>query len=241
MATGARNAKDATGFWTNYVSRPHEYLYESFGVRRGMWTVSWFRDLLGEEAALAAARDGMSVEEALNRGAAWVPPGSDGLMTVLDWLAPPTLPTGKGSILGFDGRQDRFHINRSILEALALTVHGHATTMAAELGADYRQTIVSGGGSQSDLMLQNFADVFGVPALRASIGNAAGVGAAICAAVGVGLYATFEDAVDAMVRPGTVFHPHADTHRLYRQMYEVRRDIFMQTDPINRASSRLFG
>ncbi|MEU1412069.1 FGGY-family carbohydrate kinase [Streptomyces sp. NPDC005731] len=241
MATGARNVKDATGFWTNYASRPHEYLYESFGVRRGMWTVSWFRDLLGDEAARAAARDGMSVEEALNRGAAAVPAGSDGLMTVLDWLAPTDAPYRKGSILGFDGRQGRFHIYRSILEALALTVHGHATTMAAELGTDYRQTIVSGGGSHSDLMMQIFADVFGVPAHRAAVNNAAGLGAAICAAVGVGLHATFEDAVDAMVGPGSVFRPDADNHLLYRQMHEVRRDILTQTDPLYRASYRLFG
>ncbi|MEV7324623.1 FGGY-family carbohydrate kinase [Streptomyces sp. NPDC093970] len=241
MATGARNVKDASGFWTNYAGRPHEYLYESFGVRRGMWTVSWFRDVLGDEAAEAAARDGMSVEEVLNRGAASVPPGSDGLMTVLDWLAPTDAPYRKGSILGFDGRQGRFHIYRSILEALVLTVQGHATTMAAELGTDYRRTIVSGGGSHSDLMMQIFADVFGVPAMRTSVNSAAGLGAAICAAVGTGLYATFQDAADAMVRPGAVFHPDADTHRLYQQVQVVRRDILAQTDTVYRASSRLFG
>lgn len=241
MATGARNVKDAAGFWTNYASRPHEYLYESFGVRRGMWTVSWFRDLLGEEAAQAAERDGLSVEDVLNRGAAAVPAGSDGLMTVLDWLAPTDAPHRKGSILGFDGRQGRFHIYRSILEALALTVQDHAMTMAAELGTTYRRTVISGGGSNSDLMMQIFADAFGVPAQRAAVNNAAGLGAAICAAVGVGVHPTFDAAVAAMVRSGAVFPADAASHRLYQDMQTVRRNIVAHTDPIYRASHQLFG
>ncbi|MDH6121407.1 sugar (pentulose or hexulose) kinase [Kitasatospora sp. GAS204A] len=241
MTTGARNVKDATGFWTNYASRPHAYLYESLGVRRGMWTVSWFRDLLGEEAAQAAAREGLTVEDVLNRGAAAVPAGSDGLMTVLDWLAPTDAPYRKGSILGFDGRQGRFHIYRSILEALALTVYGHGTTMAAELGTRYRQTIVSGGGANSDLIMQIFADVFGIPALRSAVNNAAGLGAAICAAVGLGLHPSFDDAVAAMVHPGAAFAPDPDNHRLYQRLHAVRQDIAARTDPVYRASYQLFG
>lgn len=84
MTTGPRNVKNATDFWTNYASLPHSYLYESGGVRRGMWTVSWYRDLLGEEAVAEARAAGVSVEDHLNSEAAKVAPGSDGLMTVLD-------------------------------------------------------------------------------------------------------------------------------------------------------------
>src|SRR5207245_2573644 len=36
------------GVWRNFGSVPGEFLYESDGIRRGMWTVSWFRDLLGD-------------------------------------------------------------------------------------------------------------------------------------------------------------------------------------------------
>lgn len=32
--------------WVNFGSRPGQYLAESVGIRRGMWTVSWFRSLL---------------------------------------------------------------------------------------------------------------------------------------------------------------------------------------------------
>ncbi|MEU6114089.1 FGGY-family carbohydrate kinase [Streptomyces sp. NPDC047117] len=241
MTTGPRNLPDATGFWTNYASVPHSYLYESFGVRRGMWTVSWLRDLLGEEVAAGARAAGLSVEENLNTKAAEVPPGCDGLLTVLDWLAPTEAPYRKGTVLGFDGRQGRYHMYRSILEGLALTLHGTAGRMADELGTSWTHTLLSVGGSSSDLMMQLFADVFGVPAHRAEVNNAAGLGAAMCAAVGTGAHTTFDDAREAMVRPGKVFTPDPAHHALYTRLGKVYRRIQDHTDPIYRETWDITG
>ncbi|MFE2055528.1 FGGY-family carbohydrate kinase [Streptomyces sp. NPDC059446] len=241
MATGPRDVEDAAGFWTNYACVPHTYLYESGGVRRGMWTVSWYRDLLGEEAAAGAREAGLSIEDHLNAEAARIPAGSDGLMTVLDWLAPGDTPYRKGTLLGFDGRHGRFHIYRSVLEALAMTVHEAADRMADELGTEYGEVIVSGGGSRSDLMMQIHADVHGVPARRAEATSAAGLGSAICAAVGLGVYGGFDEAVDAMVRPGEVFLPRRADHDLYRQLEAVHREVRDHTDAIYRRTYGIFG
>ena len=51
MVHGHENHVAPQHFWTNFASVPHRYLYESHGVRRGMWTLSWFLDLLGDEVA----------------------------------------------------------------------------------------------------------------------------------------------------------------------------------------------
>jgi len=241
MTTGKRNVLDASHYWTNFACIPHEYLYESFGVRRGMWTVSWFRELLGQEAVAGAQAAGLSVEDYLNTEAAQVPAGSDGLMTVLDWLAPTDAPYRKGSILGFDGRQGRFHIYRSILEGIALTIHRCATEMRMELGCDFQHTIISGGGSNSDLMMQIFADVFGIPAVRSEVNNAAGLGSAICVAVGLGVYESFDDAMDHMVRVSTTFEPDPGNHALYQEMAAVYGDIPAQTDHVFKKSYEIFG
>ncbi|PJN35500.1 sugar kinase [Streptomyces sp. CB02959] len=241
MATGPRYVTGARDFWTNYASEPGRYLYESTGVRRGMWTVSWYRDLLGEEAAVHARAAGLSTEDYLNAQAEKVPPGCEGLMTVLDWLAPTEAPFRKGTLLGFDGRQGRFHIYRSILEALALTVHDTSTRMAAELGTPFQEVIVSGGGSHSDVMMQIHADVYGVPARRAEASSAAGLGAAICAAIGLGIYADTDEAVAHMVRPGPVFMPNAAHHAIYQRLGEVYRSVREHTDKIYQQSHEIFG
>ena len=107
-ARRARTGRMRDTFWTNFGCMPHRYLYESHGIRRGMWTLSWFMDLLGPEFAAAAAARGVSREELLEHGSARsVPAGSDGLMTVLDWLAPTDRPFRKGVMLGFDARHTR--------------------------------------------------------------------------------------------------------------------------------------
>ncbi|WP_416477394.1 FGGY-family carbohydrate kinase [Streptomyces sp. LKA04] len=241
MATGPRNVAEPRDFWVNYAAEPHAYLYESGGVRRGMWTVSWYRDLLGEEASARARAAGLDVEDYLGAEAAKVPPGSEGLMTVLDWLAPGEAPFRKGTMLGFDGRHGRFHVYRSILEALAMTVHETTERMARELGTSHREVVVSGGGSRSDLMMRIQADVHGLPARRAAASSAAGLGAAICAAVGVGVYADFEEAAARMVRAGEVFHPDPDNHALYRRLEAVHRDVREHTDALYRRTYDLFG
>lgn len=221
MTVGDRHLVDADGrFWSNFGSVPGRYLYESAGIRRGMWTVSWFRQLV--EGNLAE----------LNAGAASVPPGSGGLLTVLDWLAPTEHPHRRGVILGFNGTQGRFHLFRSILEGIALTTHRNTTNMATALGRDISTLIVSGGGSRSDLMMQILADVFARPAMRTGMADAAGLGAAICAAVGSGVHPDWDSAVEAMVTTADVFTP--DPHRTgtYAAIEAGYARITAHTDPL---------
>jgi sugar (pentulose or hexulose) kinase len=243
MSVGQQNLRDAAEFWTNFGSEPDRYLYESGGIRRGMWTVSWFRDLLGDSTAAAALAAGTRVEDVLNAEAAAVPAGSDGLLTVLDWLAPTEAPFRKGSILGFDGRQGRAHVYRSILEGIAMTMRERAGAMASELGTSYDRVVVSGGGSSSDLMMQIMADVFQLPAVRVVGDSAAGRGAAICAAVATGVHPSFEDAVRAMVVERDVHHPVSDEAiaKRYAALAGVLADVRSSTDAIYRRTAAIVG
>ena len=146
MVHGRDNRRHAQHFWTNFGCVPGKYLYESHGIRRGMWTLTWFMDLLGPEFAAAANARGVSREQVLELEAMTVPAGSDGLVTVLDWLAPTDHPHRKGVMLGFDARHTRGHMYRSILEAIALTMKDRVDAMCKELGIGLREVVVSGGG-----------------------------------------------------------------------------------------------
>jgi len=241
MTTGQSSAVDGSSFWSNFASLPHQYLCESAGIRRGMWTVSWWRDMLGEEARSSAERLGLSAESYLNLEAARVPPGSNGLMVVLDWLAPTEAPFKKGSMVGFDARHDRFHIYRAILEGIALTIYRCGLAMATEMRRTYSRLVVSGGGSDSDVFMQIFADIFGIQALRAKMNNAAGLGSAICAAVGHGLYGSWEEAMDKMVSWESTFVPDARSHDLYRRMSPIYDEIPSRTDKIFEELYKIFG
>ncbi len=243
MVRGKEYNDKSVDYWSNLSAIPYEYLYEtSVGIRRGMWSVSWFKELLGEDIEKRAKSLGISVEEILEKEAKNVSPGSEGLITVGEFLAPNNIPYRKAMFIGFDGRHKRAHMYRSILEAIAMTMKMSVDAMCKEIGINPTQVIVSGGGSNSPLFMQIFADVFGIKSVRNVINNAAGLGAAINAAVGVGAYADYETAIDKMVKIRDGFEPNLENTKIYDKVINyIYSDIKDYSDPINKKIYEIFG
>jgi sugar (pentulose or hexulose) kinase len=241
MVYGEKNVTDAKTFFTNLASIPYHYLYESGGIRQDMWTVSWFGNLFGEDVFKKAQSHGISPEEVLNREAQKIAAGSDGLMTVPEWLAPPEKPFKNGIMIGFHGRHTRAHMHRSLLDAISLTMKNHIDAMCTELNIDLDRIIVSGGGSSGGLFMQIFSDVFGIPAVRNAVNGAAGLGSGICAAVAVGAYDQFSTAIEKMVRIKELFHPVEENTVVYDKMNNgIYKHITSFTDPILEKSHPIF-
>ena len=93
---------------------------------------------------------------------------------------------------------------------------------------------VSGGGSQSDAVMQITAGILGLPAERPHTYETSGLGAAINAAVGAGLYPGHAEAQAAMSRPGRVFLPNPEFVHLYERLY---REVYVRMYP---SLSRLY-
>jgi sugar (pentulose or hexulose) kinase len=185
-----------------------------------MWHISWFKSIIGDELERKAREAGRIVEELLEEEAAQVPAGSDGLLTVPDWLAPATQLHKKGVMIGFDQRHTRGHMYRSIMEAIAMRMKNNLDGMIKDTGTVPDKLIVSGGGSNSHLFMQIVADVFGTRTVRNKINGAAGLGAAICVAVATGTYTDFTQAVGAMVHQRDEFSPNPKNHKVYTAINE---------------------
>ena len=183
---------------------------------------------------------GKSAEELLSEEAEKVPAGSDGLMTVLDWLAPVDARYKKGVMIGFDGRHTRGHMYRSLLEAVAMTLKKHVDDMCREVDAKLDRIIITGGGSNSSLFMQIFADVFQLPIVRNEISGAAGLGAAICGAVAAGIYGSFDEAVAGMVRVKDTFTPDPENAKLYERLLPVYLGITARTYEVIKKFYELF-
>ena len=232
-------------FFSNLACIPQHYLYESAGVRQGMGAVSWYRHLLGQGIVDEARALACSPEQLLNQEAAQIPAGCDGLITLADWLAPNQQPHKRGVMLGFHIGHRRAHLYRSLLEAIAITMKNHLDAMCAELGfiADnpLEQLIISGGGANSDVFMQIFADVFNLPVHRNQVNDAAGLGAAICAAVAVNAYDSFDSATQAMVRRADSFVPIKQNVVLYQRLnQEVFQQLSHATDTLLQSSYGIF-
>ena len=220
MVMGMEYRPAAENYFTNLSSVPYRYLYESSGIRGGMWHISWFKELIGDEFAGKAEAYGLSAEELLEQEASLVSVGSDGLMIMPDWLAPSEELFKKGVMIGFNQQHTRGHIYRALMEAIAMRMKNFFDAMTREIGMVPEKLIVCGGGSNSKLFMQIVADVFGIRAVRNVVNGAAALGSAVSAAVATGLYRDYEEAVSAMVHEQDVFFPDNTHKEVYARLNE---------------------
>lgn len=204
-------------------------------VFRGYWMVSWFKQEFGHPECRRAEEQGCEPETFFDELVEKVPAGSMGLVLQPYWspgLKVPG-PEAKGAIIGFGDVHTRAHLYRAILEGIAYALREGMERIERRSGVSVRELRVSGGGSQSDAAMQITADVFGLPAARPHIYETAGLGAAIDAAVGLGLHPDFASAVEAMTRVGRVFQPDSQAHALYEGLYRrVYRRMYRRLRPL---------
>ncbi len=206
-------------------------------IYRGYWMVSWFKREFGLREQKIAEELDIQPEVLFDELIRDVPPGSMGLMLQPYWspgVRQPG-PEAKGAIIGFGDVHTRAHVYRATLEGLAYALREGKERIEKRSGVPIRKLRVAGGGSQSDAAMQLTADIFGLPAERPHTYETSGLGAAIDAAVGLGLHPDFASAVSAMTRVGDCFEPDPTAHALYNRLYsEVYLDMYPRLQPIYR-------
>lgn len=194
----------------------------------GGLVLKWFKDRFCEEEVKRATEEGLDVYDLLCQGAAEVPVGSDGLL-ILPHLEgagfPEYAPAARGVIFGLTLRHGKPELVRAILESIAYLIRSDVETLA-RLGVEADEIRVLGGGAKSALWNHIKADVLNLPVAVPANREGAVLGAAIIAAVGVGLHDDFPSAVGAMSRIETRLTPdpaHAD---IYAERYRCYRALF---------------
>ncbi|WP_244877742.1 FGGY-family carbohydrate kinase [Halobacillus kuroshimensis] len=233
--------ENANNFFPTLSAIPYKYAYESNGIRRGMWTVTWFKKLIGEELVSNASKFGLTEEDYLNKKAKEVPAGSEGLITILDWLTSPDYPYRKGLMIGFDDRHTRYHIYRSILEAIAFNIKNNIDNMLEEIDSHISEIVVTGGGSKSDVIMQIISDLFGLPVHRRLGNSSACLGAAISTCCYLNRYEDFSEAMENMIKTDKTFIPNMENHKLYNKINEtVVKNVRPHTDEVLKLTYSIF-
>jgi L-xylulokinase len=95
-----------------------------------------------------------------------------------------------------------------------------------------KRICLTGGAARSEQWVQIFADVFQVPVEIPAGTELGALGAAICAAVAVGRYASYEDAVGAMVKISHVQNPDPTLADVYARKYECYKHVIDALGPV---------
>ncbi|MBI3283855.1 MAG: FGGY-family carbohydrate kinase [Burkholderiales bacterium] len=213
-------------------------------IFRGYWMVNWFKEQFGHHEQAQASQQGVAAEELFDELVNAVPPGSMGLMLQPYWTPGIKVPgaEAKGAIIGFGDVHTRAHMYRAILEGLAYALREGKERIEKRSGVAITELRVSGGGSQSDAAMQLTADIFGLPTARPHIYETSGLGAAIDAAVGLGLYPDFSSAIQSMTRIGQTFEPIAQNRQIYEALYQrVYQKMYRRLQPLYRDIQQITG
>ncbi len=202
---------------------------------RGFWMVNWFREQYGAADVAQADKEGVPVEAIFERHLEATPAGNMGLLLQPYWSPGVREPgrEAKGALIGFGDVHGRENVYRAIVEGLMYALRDSGERIEKRAKVKLKSLRVSGGGAQSDGVVQIAADVFGLPVERPHTTETSGLGAAICAAVGLGLHRDFRTAVARMTRVGETVMPDPERQALHDRLFtRVYRPLYTQLQPL---------
>ncbi|MCV7226856.1 FGGY-family carbohydrate kinase [Mycolicibacterium komossense] len=145
-------------------------------------------------------------------------------------------PDLRGAFVGLDLAHSRADMYRSVLEAIAFGFKHH-TEVFDSMGVPLRRALVTNGGSRSVLWKQILADVLDTP-LSPIIGHpGASLGAAVIAAVGVGILVDFNQTANFRTL-GEPVTPDARNAARYADAYAEWRTLGDVLTPVSHRLAR---
>lgn len=175
--------------------------------------------------------------------AATSPAGAQGLL-YLPWLAgertPVDDPSLRATLLNVSLKHTRADMLRAVLEGVALNTRWMLESVDQFLGRPARSITLVGGGGQSELWAQIFADTLGITVrvprepIQANLR-----GAAFLAGIGIGALGV--DDIPSRVPLQRDFEPQRENRALYAERYTQFRLAHRQLKPLYRRAFKSLG
>jgi len=158
-----------------------------------------------------------------------VAPGSEGLL-FLPHLAGERTPhmdsESTAAWVGLTLRHEGAHLTRAVMEGVVFSLR-QGLELMDHLGVSAWRVVASGGGTRHPLWLQLQADILGAPIHQTRTHEAAAVGAALVAGVGVGVYESVPSACAQAVHwRDDVVLPDQKRVGIYNEVYDRFRRLY---------------
>jgi autoinducer 2 (AI-2) kinase len=198
--------------WTNCSLLPHLWCLESNAIVTGL-SLRWLRDSFGL---------GLTYDQ-MNALVAKSPIGSKGIFAfigaeVMDMTRYTGSWTGGFLFQVPPAIIDTQDFLRAVWESIAYAVRGNLDQLTRITGKEIKELDVCGGQSASPVGMQILADVLGIPLTIHHIQSSI-LGAAACAAYGVGDFASLTEAAEHLAEKRIVLEPNRNNHRFYQEQY----------------------
>ena len=125
----------------------------------------------------------------------------------------------RGAFIGLTNRSTRAHITRAVYEGLCFQSRHSLEALSTGMEQSPARVSMMGGGAKNTLWTQIRADVIGQPVEVVDDPDVTPRGAAMIAAVGVGVHATFHDAAREMAPSTARVEPEPSAAARYEGLY----------------------
>ncbi|MGH7765269.1 MAG: autoinducer-2 kinase [Candidatus Dormibacteraceae bacterium] len=202
---------------------PAQWMMEGIGFYCGL-TMRWFRDAFCDLERQEAASTATDAYALMERAAAGVPAGSNGVLGIFSNLmvARRWIHASPGFVqfdMGHPASSGKKECIRAIEEAAAYVSYGHLKVIEQVTGRACDQVVFTGGASKGSLWPRVLADVLGLPVKVPRVKESTALGAAIFAGIGAGLYSDVADAAKQVVGFEKTLEPDPGTHGRYEDLY----------------------
>ncbi len=162
-----------------------------------------------------------------------VPEGSGGLIFlpyIVGVNSPEYNPNAKGVFYGIGINHTRDHFARAVMEGIAFLIKKNIDYIEDNLNFKIKEVISLGGGSKSSVWNQIKADILDKEIKITNSSEAASLGAAMIAAVKLGIYKNVNEIADKVIKTKKVYKPAG--HEAYEKSYELFNKIYKKLDPL---------
>ncbi len=199
-------------------SKPDSWYMMGVMLSAGM-SFSWMKDSL-----FAGKLD----YNELNRLAKEVKAGSEGLI-FLPYLYGERTPhadaNARGVYFGISGKHEQKHFVRSVMEGVTYGLRD-SLELIKEQGVAVDEIRAIGGGAKSAVWQQILADIFGQEISLLNVEEGPAFGAALIAGVGVGVYSSFEEAEEGIIKVIDKIKPDPENVKKYNEYYPLFKKIY---------------
>ncbi len=197
------------------------------GMLNGCSLTRWYRDQLFSPDEEQKNADAFDPYEYLNKEAAKIPAGSDGLIA-LPYFSGEKIPffdaDARGVLFGLTLRHTEMHIYRALMEAVAYSVR-HTLECVEGAGFSVEEVISTGGGTSGEVWPQIVSDVTGLRQQVLKQSHGSPMGAAFLSGLVSGVITERQNILDWNETERWV---EADPEQkpLYDRYYGIFRDLY---------------
>ncbi|MEA3453899.1 MAG: xylulokinase [Candidatus Caldatribacteriota bacterium] len=157
-----------------------------------------------------------------------IEPGSEGLI-FLPYLYGERTPhndaNARGVYFGISGKHDQRHFTRSVLEGIAFALRD-SLELIKDKGVKIKEIRAIGGGAKSRVWQQILADILGKEINLLNVEEGPAFGAALIAGVGVGIYSSFAEAVNRIIKVKKTIVPRIQDSEKYNHYYQLYKKLY---------------